>query len=269
MSGSYVDELLDLAAEIMALDRAENSLGKGPGWKAAKQQYDDAVGRFNLVREVFVNALLVDGRNWPELVDSVEQDIDAFEAAADESWNDAIQYTRDNLMPYLKKEARKPPLLRTAIKRLPLALGVIAAIIYFGIKLTSGIDVSGPIDSKLGIQQRADAAEKVIQYDDWMGTHVRRGGWLKGILLWPIEPSEAEIKAASEFVSLALDGYDVLTQRSEICGTLTGGAGGKISDGQIKFVDEISEEIQSGNLNWQEPPVMTVLQPIKEKFPCK
>lgn len=142
-------------------------------------------------------------------------------------------------------------------------------IIYFGIRFASEVNVSATLESKLGLQQRAAAAEKVIQYDDWMGTRVRRGGWIKGILLWPIEPSDVEANAAGEFVSVALEGYNILTQQNEICGNLINGYGNQLSDEQIKFVDEIAVTIQEPNLSWQEPPVMTVLHAIKEKFPCQ
>ena len=269
MSVSFLDELLQLAGDIMELDRGEGSLGKGPEWKAAKQQYEDLVAQFNSVRQSFIDALLIEGRDWPDIVSSVENDLDGLEVTGDTSWADAISYLRDNLLPILKKEARKPPLLRKAAKWLPVALGVIAAVAYFGIKLTGGVDVSAPIESKLGLQQRAEAVEKLVRYDNLMGTNVRRGGWFKGILFWPIEPSDIEIKAAGEFVAVTLEGYKVLTEENKICGNLVNGTGDQLSDGQINFVDEIAEKIQDNNLSWQEPPVMTILQPIKEKFPCR
>ncbi len=269
MGYATLDDLLALAAEIMELDALETSLGKGSEWKAAKKQYEATVEQFNSTRKDYVDTLLVKGDDWSLIPDSVAGDLDNIAAGSDASWHPAIQYTKENLLPYLTKEARKSPLTRDIIKWSPVALALVAAIAYFGIRFTSGVDISAPLDSKLGLQQRAEAAEKVIEYDDWMGTHVRRGGWIKGILFWPIEPSDVEVKAAGEFVSVALEGYDLLSQRSEICGNLTSGYGDKLSEGQINFVDEISEEIQDAKLSWQQPPVMTILQPIKEKFPCK
>jgi hypothetical protein len=269
MGYATLDDLLGLAAEIMELDALETSLGKGSEWKAAKKQYEATVEQFNSKRKDYVDTVLVKGDDWSVIPDAVANDLDNIGASADASWQPAVQYTKNNLIPFLTKEARKSPLTRDIIKWSPVALAMVVAIAYFGIRFTSGVDVSATLESKLGLQQRAAAAEKVIQYDDWMGTRVRRGGWIKGILFWPIEPSDVEVKAAGEFVSVALEGYDLLTQRSEICGTLMGGAGDQLSDGQIKFVDEIAQKIQEANLSWQEPPVMTVLQPIKEKFPCK
>jgi hypothetical protein len=269
MGYATLDDLLGLAAEIMELDALEASLGKGSEWKAAKKRYEARVEQFNSKRKDYVDTVLVKGDDWSVIPDAVAADLDNIGASADASWQPAVQYTKENLIPFITKEAGKSPLTRDIIKWSPVVLAAVGAIAYFGIRFTSGVDVSAPLETKLGLQQRAVAAEKVIQYDDWMGTHVRRGGWIKGLLFWPIEPSESEVKAASEFVSVALEGYDVLTQQSAICGNLMGGSGDQLSGGQIKFVDEIAEKIQEANLSWQEPPVMTVLQPIKEKFPCK
>ena len=268
MGYANLDDLLELAAGIMQLDAAEASLGKGREWKEAKKQYEAAAEEFKSKRKDYVNTLLIKGEDWSGIPDCVASELDGIEAAADATWHPAIQYTRDNLLPELTKEAGKSPLLRDVIKWTPTALGVAAAIAYFGIRLTSGVDVTAPIESRLGLQQRAAAAEKVIRYDDWMGTHVRRGGWLKGIMFWPIEPNEAETKGAGQFVSIALEGYDALVQQRQICGTLVAGYGDKLSKEQISFTDDIAEEIQKDDVQWQSPPVMTILQPIKAKFPC-
>lgn len=269
MGYATLDELLGLAAEIMELDALEASLGKGREWKAAKKRYEATVEQFNSKRTDYVDAVLVKGDDWSLIPDVVANNLDNIGASADASWQPAIQYTREHLIPFLTKEARKSPLTRDVIKWSPIASAVVLVIIYFGIRFASEVNVSATLESKLGLQQRAAAAEKVIQYDDWMGTRVRRGGWIKGILLWPIEPSDVEANAAGEFVSVALEGYNILTQQNEICGILINGYGNQLSDEQIKFVDEIAVTIQEPNLSWQEPPVMTVLHAIKEKFPCQ
>lgn len=264
-----MDELLELAAEIMNLDAAEASLGKGREWKEAKARYEAAVETFKSKRKSYVDAILVKGAEWSGIPDVVASELNEFEANADPSWHPAIGYTRDNLLPHLTKEAGRRPWMRDVIRWTPAALGAVAVVAYFGIRLTSGTEVTAPLETQLGLQQRASAAEKVIRYDGWMGTHVRRGGWAKGILFWPIEPSDAEIAGAGEFVSLTLEGYDVLTQREEICGDLVADFNGKLSKGQINFVDDIAEDIQRDDLKWQTPPVLTILQPIKAKFPCR
>ena len=268
MGYASMDDLLELAASIMRLDAEEASLGKGSKWKEAKKQYEAVVEQFNSKRKDYVNSLLVKGEDWSAIPVGVAEELDGIQAGADASWHPAIQYTRENLLPVLAKEAGRSPVVRDIIKWTPAALGVVAAVANFGIKLTSGVEITERIETKLGIQQRAAAAEKVIRYDDWMGTHVRRGGWLKGIMFWPIEPDEAEIKGAGEFVSLALEGYDILAQKREICGTLIAGYGDKLSKEQISFTDDIAEQMQRDDIKWDTPPVMTVLPPIRAKFPC-
>ena len=268
MGDASIDDLLELAAGIMQLDAVEASLGKGREWREAKKHYEAAVEQFNSKRKDYVNSLLVKGEDWSAVSAGVAEELDGIQTGADASWHPAIQYTRENLLPILTKEAGRTPVVRDIIKWTPAALGVIAVVAYFSIKLTSGVEITEPIETRLGIQQRAAAAEKVIWYDDWMGTHVRRGGWLKGIIFWPIEPDEAEIRGASEFASLALEGYSILAQKREICGTLIAGYGDKLSKEQISFTDGIAEQMQRDDIKWDTPPVMTVLPPIRAKFPC-
>lgn len=267
MGHASLDDLLELAAGIMQLDADEASL-KGREWKEAKKQYEAAVEQFNSRRKGYVDSLFIKGDDWSIIPDNVLQELNNIEVKADPSWNSAIQYTRDNLLPNVRKEAVRSPIVRDIIKWTPIALAVAAVIAYFGIRLTSGVDVTAPIESKLGLQQRAEAVEKVIRHDDWMDTRARRGGWIKGILFWPIEPDEVEIKSAGEFVSVALEGYDVLLKEQQICGTLVAGNGDKLSKEQTSFIGYVAEEIRRVDIQWQRPPLMTVLQPIKAKFPC-
>ena len=253
----------------MHLDAVESSLGKGREWKDAKARYEAAVELFKTRRKEYVDSLLVKGEVWSSIPDEIASELARIESEADPSWQSAITYTQDNLLPYLTKEARRNPLMRDVINWAPLAAGVVAVIAYFTIRLTSGLDVSAPFESQLGLQQRATAAEKVIRYDDWMETHVRRGGWLKGILLWPIEPTQSEIEGAAEFASVSLQGYDALAQRGEICGNLVEGYDSKLSKGQIEFVDQIADGIQSDKLQWSSEPMVTVLDQIRAKYPCQ
>lgn len=268
MGYATLDELIELAAEIMALDALEASIGKGSEWKAAKKQYDTAVEKFNLKRKDYVDTVLVKGEDWSLISDVIANDLDTIAASSDESWQPAIKYTKDNLILFLEKEARKSPLIRDIIKWSPAALAAAAVIFYFGVRFTSGVDVSATLESKIGLQQRATAAEKVIRYDHWMGARMRRYGWIKGILFWPIEPSDDEVKATGQFAALVLEGYDILAKKNEICGNLIDGYGDNLSDEEIGFIDEIAVKIQEDELIWQEPPVMTVLQQIRDKFPC-
>src|SRR3546814_20852323 len=83
----------------------------------------------------------------------------------------------------------------------------VCVVAYFGLRLCIAVDVSAPIASREGVVQRAAAMEKYVRYDDFMHTEVRKGGWLKGIMFWPIEPSDAEMTAAAEFAGLTLGAF--------------------------------------------------------------
>ena len=264
-----MEDLLNLSAEIMRLDAIESSLGKGREWKDAKARYEAAVELFKTRRKEYVDSLLVKGEDWASISNEVASELARIESEADPSWQSAITYARDNLLPYLTKEARRSPLMRDLIKWTPVAAGAVAVIAYFTIRLSSGLDVSAPFESQLGLKQRAAATEKVIRYDDWMETRVRRGRWLKGILLWPIEPTTSEIEGAAEFASISLQGHDALAQRGEICSNLVEGYDAKLSDGQIEFIDQMADGIQSDKLQWDSKPMVTVLDQIRAKYPCQ
>jgi hypothetical protein len=146
-------------------------------------------------------------------------------------------------------------------------IGIVAAV-YFTIRFTSGLEISQPLESKLGIQQRAAALEKTLRYNDWMHTRVRRGGWVKGILLWPIEPTEAEMNGSREFVTLSYQAHDFLFRRGDVCGGPAGGDSRGRSDSQNKFLLRIVEYIQNDQAEWKEPAILTLLPPIQKAYPC-
>jgi hypothetical protein len=89
-----------------------------------------------------------------------------------------------------------------------------------------------------------------------MDTRVRRGGWLKGILLWPIEPSETEIRGAAEFVGLVLEGQEYAAG----CGSVVG-TGNTLTDGQFSMISDVASYIQREDIRWEEPPPMTIVWP--------
>jgi hypothetical protein len=62
---------------------------------------------------------------------------------------------------------------------------------------------SANIETRGGMQQRAAAVEKALRYDDLVGTRVRRGGMFKGVMFWPIKPTDGEIGGAAELANRA------------------------------------------------------------------
>jgi hypothetical protein len=139
----------------------------------------------------------------------------------------------------------------------------LAVTVYFGVALFSGTPVTESIETRDGIIQRAAAAEKVIRYDDWADTRVRRGGWLKGILLWPIEPDAYEIKGAGEFVSLVLEAQ----QYANGCGSVVG-YGDSLTKEQIRMVSDVADLVQRDDLQWRDPAPLTVVAALERVRPC-
>lgn len=145
-------------------------------------------------------------------------------------------------------------------------VGGVTVATYFAFRFLSAAPIESPPDTQKGIQERAAAIEKVLRYDDWMDTRVRRGGWLKGILLWPIEPTEQELKGASEFASLAYEAQTVSVEQFN-CTAIAGG-GEVPSEAEVKYLGQMAELILSPETKWQDPPVMTALEAAKSLGNC-
>lgn len=263
MSQSYLSELVEIAARIIELDQLENQLTNKRDWKAAKVEYEAQQVHFNKVRDEYVDELLAQDESRSSAAQGVEEQLTEFRAQADPNWLPALNYTRDNLLPYLEKEAAKDPRMRKAIKLAPFVAGGLAVVVYFAVRLLSGAPITEEIETRAGLQQRAAALEKVIRYDDWMGTRVRRGGWAKGILLWPIKPTDVEMNGAAEFVGLVLEGQ----QYANGCGSVVS-YGDNLSDDQINMLSEVADYVQQEAVTWEDPPVMTVVAGLERARRC-
>ncbi len=266
MAESYIEQLLDLAAGIVALENAEGSLNKRE-LKSAKERHDVLEAKFTEVRNKYVDLLLGTLEGHDLSYDLVAGEIAKIRVGCDPSWNPAIEYVSSNLLPYLQKEASRDPRVRKMIKAAPWIIGVIAIIAYFGIRLLSATSINHTLETKEGIQERAAAVEKLLRYDDWMDTHVRKGGWIKGILMWPIKPTEAEIKGASEFAALAYEAQQVNFERIN-CPTIPGGGVDTASKEEIDYLAKVAEYLLGPHIQWQEPPVVTVLDAAKVAGKC-
>ncbi len=49
--------------------------------------------------------------------------------------------------------------------------------------------------------------------DAWTRTHMQRGGWIKGITLWPIGPNEEDLKGAGEFASRSCEVQKICVEK--------------------------------------------------------
>jgi hypothetical protein len=259
----YLQELIQIAARIVQLDQLEGEITDKREWQRGKDEWEAAQEQFNKLRAEYVDALFGDDAPGDSVPDDVQRELASLRDEADPSWYPAIDYTQENLLPFVKKEAGKSPRMRKALRAAPYAAAATALVFYFGVALFSGTPVTEAIETREGIKQRAAAAEKVIRYDDWAGTRVRRGGWLKGILLWPIEPDPYEIKGAGEFIGLVLEAQ----QYAKGCGSVVG-YGDSLSDEQIRMVRGVADVVQRDDLQWKDPAPMTLVAALESVKPC-
>ena len=258
MSEATLVGLVTVAGNIVQLEANEAEHKAQGQWKKAKQLYEAQVEEFNRLKKRYVDGLLTGDADRNDVVDATAAELEGIRSSSDPAWHGAVDYASAQLVPYLRKEAAKSPTYRKAVKCVPYAAGAIALAIYFGVRLYYATPISEPIASKAGLIQRAAATGKALQYDDLMDTHVRKGGWLKGILFWPVEPTEGELKGASEFVAVALEAQKLTAQKSGCVSLVEDGNGG-LSLEQVAYLKKASEYMVGKTTHWQEPPLKTIL----------
>ncbi len=266
MSEDYLDLLVELAGAISASREAVKSQSKQERTKT-NERLDALHTKFKEVRNKYVDFLLGTPQGRIDAYDQAAAKIAAMRANSDPSWHDAIDYLSENLLPHLKKEASRDPQLRKAIKAIPWVLGGITVIAYFGIRLFSATPIDHVVETREGIQERAAAIEKLLRYDDWMDTHVRRGGWVKGILLWPIEPTEAEISGAAEFAALAYEAQEISAEQFG-CRSIPASYGDTPSEAEVKYLADTAGILRRSDLDWADPPIFTMIDAARIAGNC-
>ena len=266
MTEDYFNQMLELATGIVALADVESKIDKRQ-WKAAKEHHDSLEANFRVARNKYVDQMLGIPEGHEQACEYVKQDIAEVRARCDPAALPAVDYVSDNLLPFLQKEANRDPRIRKAIKATPWALGGIAIIAYFVVRFASATPINHALETKSGIQERAAAVVKLLRYDELMDTHVRRGGWAKGLLFWPVEPTDAEIKGASEFAALAFQSHEVSVQQFG-CLEIPRGSESVPSKEELDFLAETSAYIQNSEIQWKNPPVDTVIDASKAFGKC-
>lgn len=223
---------------------------------------------FNSIRNMFVYEALKSELDPDSVKQSIFSELDDISDLQPE-WTDTINFVRHELASKIDKESRKNPTLRKFIHWSPAIIGVILIGTYFGVRFVTAVEINQPVETRIGLTQRAEAVSKAIRYDEWMSSHVRRGGFLKPIILWPIEPNETELRGASELFSLSLQGREKLVQDGYDCDNVNQNTTQQISDKEMDLVRRVSEQLTSGQVKWVDPPVMTVLQIIEQSLSCK
>ena len=225
----------------------------------------EAQERFNTARNHLVFDMLAGGDDAGQIQATIVRDIDEM-SAADPYTAPTYAFVRNELLARVERESRKSPLLRTVVRRTPAAIGIAVVITYFAIRFFSAVTIDQPIDTRTGIEQRAQALAKVARYDDWASGGSRQA--MKKLLLWPIEPTDDEIKGATEFVQMIGQGLGYLDTQKQICGGPTPGTATSMSKDEIQLVQTVATYINDKGTKWQVPPELTILEPIKTAYPC-
>jgi hypothetical protein len=231
----------------------------------------DAQGKiqraFNSARNIFAYDALKTGEPAEDVKSSIAEEMAEMERGEPE-WAPIYAFVRREVFERIDTESAKKPLVRKIVRWTPAAIGVAVAIAYFSVRMFSGLDVSQPIETKAGIQQRAAAFARVVTYVEMEPTGYGMRSTVKALLRWPIEPSEDVKKGAQDFASLTLSGKAKLSEEKSICGGLIGGTGETFSEQDIELIQKVADYVQRDDVKWETPSVMTVLTPIKQAFPC-
>lgn len=266
MDRDYLSELFDVASQIVELADVESSLDKRD-WKRAKEQHDSLEASFDKLRNEYVDHALEQTKDGRLAYQRANDELSRIRHDCDPSWIPAVDYTSNRVLPYFEKQANRHPKLRKAIKLFPWTLGGIALVAYFAVRILSATPIDQPITTQKGIEERAAAVEKVIRHDEWMATHVRKGGWLKGILLWPIAPTDKEVKGASEFAALAFEAQQVSVNESG-CMALPQGTGNVPSKEEIEYLSATAEYLRDSSTQWKSPAPLTAVDAARKVGGC-
>lgn len=208
--------------------------------------------------------------SWQEksdLVSHIIYELDELKSVADSSWHSAITKLKELLIEQTIKESKKSPLRRKIEKHSWWIILLTISISALSIRYYSAVEVTDTITEKSGIIQRADALQKILRYDDWMDTRVRKGGWLKSFLLWPIEPTKEEINSAAEFIGATEEVYNHLLSQSLICNVPPSYNTDHMTASKdvLSFIQMKSDAYK---INQTENSVQLIAIPLIEKFPC-
>ncbi|ATY31682.1 hypothetical protein [Sphingomonas psychrotolerans] len=230
------------------------------------KERNDLTTKYNSATRTFVYRLLKEGHSPEESARLVSEEINNIAALSDAGWQPVYEEIRGDILAQLDRDAGKRPWQRTARHFTPFIAAAIVTVGYFGLRLYNVTPVSAPLETRAGIAQRADALAKVMRYDDWSSS--RRGGFVKGILLWPIEPSQTEVKGAQELGGLIFAGANDLMRSREACNTgLTNGSG-QLTRAEIELLNKVVTHLREKSTKWQNPPAMTILDPLRTAYPC-
>lgn len=230
----YTLELLFLKQEIEkgACASPENDLKR-----AFDQSNEDvAAARIEMARLMDSHSVLAPREVLSDACDSFKQQQD------EPAIRDVADMIAAGLLRDFTAIASPPKALKERLKTYAVVAAIIAAVGgYFGTRAYAAVNVDHAIETSEGLSEHASAWRKVARYDNWASTRVRRGGMFKGVLLWPIEPTDEEMGYAADFANLAVG---ILYRGEElgfVCGAPASYDSTTFSDEEIDFISDAAE----------------------------
>lgn len=263
--------LFDLSA---AISECNQELQGEPGRKR-KSELKKAIQNMEekLSNEIceLINRNLDSSSSEQPLSEFLAADLDTVKEAVNNSWHLAIDDVKARLLEQANKESRKSPLRRKIEKNGWWIIILAIIVITVSLKWYWLVDINKSLDEPVGVIQRASALEKLIDYDDSMDTRVRRGGFFKSIFLWPAEPTEEEIKYASEFLWISVDVYDLLREQGIVCGAnLSHNSNDEKYKDEIAIAQVVIDYINNTpNAVDAESGTLLLMDAYIAKFPCQ
>lgn len=233
-----------------------------------KTQLARVEAAFRKERDRIVYEVLKEKRATEELITLVSNDLDAI-ADAEPGWAETVVSVKAELADALRRDAGHSSGRRFAKRYAGVGIGLALVAAYFGVWLYQDLDVDAPVESRTGLIQRAEAFEKLRDYEEVANTDTRRGGLFKSILFKPMEPDEAEVQAAGEFGGLVIEGLRVLVAQGEACDASGLLQADGVNGGHVQLIHAVAEHVLGDKPQWLDPPVYTLLVPIRNAFPCE
>ena len=138
MSDATLNGLLQLVKEIADVDLTEKLEEAGGTRTMWRWQYQGIEALFERKRATYVDSLLAKTQDKTMLIIQVSEELDAIERNSGEDMLSSVEYLRKHLLPYLKRQASMPAIVRSAIKIfdkifLFLAFAIIFGGLFYGI----------------------------------------------------------------------------------------------------------------------------------------
>lgn len=197
----------------------------------------------------------------------VQEDLDGIAEESPE-WADVCAILAEDLIAKIRAERGKSKGWRYAKRHGGTAIVASLVVGYFSLWFWNGIAIDQPIETRHGLTQRAEAYEKARDFDDLMSSRTRRGGFLRDIFSKPFEPDDEEIAGATDFVGITFDALYALHERSLVCGAERHFLSEQLQEADFAMLDGVAEELLSDEMHWQDPPAMTLVPILENRFPC-